>query len=29
MKVKVYIVTWKDKYALDRNLRSLFETFQY
>ena len=29
MKVKLFILTWKDKYALDRNLRSLFEVFNY
>jgi hypothetical protein len=29
MRVKLYILTWKDKYALDRNLRSLFDIFQY
>lgn len=27
MKIKIYILTWKDKYALDRNLRSLFDGF--
>lgn len=29
MKIKIYILTWKDKYALDRNLRSLFAGFQF
>jgi hypothetical protein len=29
MKVKLFILTWKDKYALDRNLRSLFEFFNH
>lgn len=27
MKIKIYILTWKDKYALDRNLRSLFDGY--
>lgn len=29
MKIKIFILTWKDKYALDRNLRSLFDGFAY
>ena len=27
MKIKIYILTWNDKYALDRNIRSLFDGF--
>jgi len=29
MKVKLYILTWKDRDALDKNLRSLFEVFNF
>ena len=29
MKIKIYILTWQDVYALNRNLVSLFEGFSY
>lgn len=29
MKIKIYILTWNDKYALDRNLRSLFDGYSH
>ena len=29
MKIKIFILTWNDKYALDRNLRSLFDGFSF
>lgn len=29
MKIKIFVLTWKDKYALDRNLRSLFGGFSF